>query len=223
MLDVSGAARVSSVVGALRMAGTENPFAFLLRKPRQCLDAQFYRAARSFADIDDEMWRYLLGLMPKGRGAYGRRVRRLLEKLNPALRRYFLIRWFDGEWGSEGMEGLCTSPDWLEVRSELVRAFAELGAIKHADMIETLPREVERAQRARTEAEQESLLPLFKRLDRKWQNLARTENLEEMLFNSVKADCTPYLHPPEPQQDAPPNRRPPRLLEVRRSGKGGGR
>ena len=111
------------------------------------------------------MWLYLLDLVPKGRTAYGRRVRRLIEKISPALRRYFLVRWFDGEWGSEGMEGLCTSHDWLEVLSEMVAAFAELGAVQHAATIESLPPLVERARRARTEAEQDALLPLFKRLD----------------------------------------------------------
>jgi hypothetical protein len=191
------------------MAIPENRFAFLLRKPRGCLNAQFYRSARSFADIDDEMWCYLLEILPKGRTPYGHRVRRLLRKLSPALGRYFLVRWFDSEWGSEGMEGLCTTPDWLEVRPEMVSAFTELGAVKHAAVVETLPSVVARAQRARTDAEQESLLPVFRRLDRRWENLAKTEDLEKMLFRSVKADCTPYLHPPEPQQNASPNAAPP--------------
>jgi hypothetical protein len=185
------------------MANPENRFAFLLRRPRRCLNVEFYHSARSFADIDDEMWLYLLELVPNGRASYGRRVRRLLAKLSPALGRYFLIRWFDSEWGSEGMEGLCTTPDWLEVRPEMVAAFAELDAVKHAAMIETLPQVVERAQRARTETEQDLFLPLFKRLNRQWANLAKIENIGDMLFNSIKADCTPYLHPTELQQGAP--------------------
>jgi hypothetical protein len=105
----------------------------------------------------------------------------------------------------------------------MVAAFKELGAERHAAMIETLPALVERAQQASTEGEQDALLPVFKRLDRQWANLAKKEDLEKMLFQSVKADWTPYLHPPKPQQVAPPNRRPPRLVAVRRPGKGGGR
>jgi hypothetical protein len=131
----------------------------------------------------------------------------MIEKLSPALRRYFLVRWFDGEWGSEGMEGLCTSPDWLEVLPEMVAAFAELGAVQHAAMIESLPPLVERARQARTEAEQDALFPQFKRLDRKWKAFERTENLEERIFESIKAEYTPYLHNPEPQQDAGGNSR----------------
>ena len=177
------------------MADSKNPFAFVLQKPRKCLDADFYHSARSFADIDDDMWLYLLDLVPKGRAAYGRRVRQLVEKLSPALRRYFLIRWFDSEWGSEGTEGLCTSPDWLEVLPEMISAFAQLGAVQHAAAIESLPQLVERARRAHTEPEQDALLPLFKRFDRKWKTLARSENLEEMLFKCIKADYTAYLHP----------------------------
>ena len=77
------------------MVDSGNPFAFLLRKRSKCLDAPFYRSARSFADIDDEMWLYLLELVPSGRGAYGPRVRRLLAKLSPALSAHFPVhlRW----------------------------------------------------------------------------------------------------------------------------------
>jgi hypothetical protein len=204
------------------MTGSENPFAFVLKR-RTSLDAPFYSSARSYKDIDDDMWLYLLALVPKEPNSYARQIQRLLRALSPELRRYFLIRWFDSEWGSEGMEGVCTNDEWPELHLEFVPAFAAAGAPKHAELIGRLIPLANAARCAGTEIEQDAFLSKLKAFDRAWDKLSKTEDLGEILFAAIKADCEPYLHPPLPQQSAPPNCRQARQRATRTPRRGGGR
>jgi hypothetical protein len=202
------------------MPVSENRFAFLIRKQHAGLDASFYTSARSFSDVDDDMWPYLLGLVSKGPETHGKRVRRFLEELTPKLRRYFLIRWFDSEWGSEGIEGVCTDEDWFELQSEIVEAFESIGAAKHSELIRGLIPVADAARDARTEKEQNPFVRKFKTFDRQWDKLSNIENLGDMLFADIKADFTPYLHPAPPKPGVGPNGGPATPLAVRKSRQG---
>src|SRR5436309_2952214 len=83
-----------------------NPFAFLLNKPRRNLDREFYAKARTFEDLDDPMWLYLLSLVSKRSDSHSDCKTLMLQTLSPELKTYFLVRQFSSERGSGGMEGV---------------------------------------------------------------------------------------------------------------------
>ena len=72
---------------------------------------------------------------------------------------YFLVRSFDGEWGSEGMEGTFLAGDWKEWLPETVAAFRALGAHRRAGLIERVARLASLAAGARSDQEQGSPSP----------------------------------------------------------------
>src|SRR5207244_6080321 len=105
---------------------------------------------------------YLLALIPTGPDAYERHTKRMLQTLSPELQTYFLVRSFDGEWGSEGMEGTFLAGDWEEWLPDTVAAFRALGANKRADLIERTARLASLAVKAQSDEERDRLHPQFK-------------------------------------------------------------
>jgi hypothetical protein len=175
-----------------------NRFAFLLEKPRPSLDRQFYIESRCFADVDYAMWRYLLALIPPGSDTYERRTKRMLAALSPELRTYFLVRSFDGEWGSEGMEGTFLAGDWEEWLPDTVAAFRALGANKRAELIERVARLASHAAAASSDEERDSFHPQFKQFDEEWSRLSGSEDFFDVIYRNIKSDVRPYLHPSKP-------------------------
>jgi hypothetical protein len=175
-----------------------NRFAFLLEKPRPSLNREFYVESRRCAELYDEMWTNLLELIPSGAETYERRTQRMLRTLSPELRAYFLIRSFDGEWGSEGMEGTVLADDWEEWLPDTVEAFRALGDNRRADLIERVARLAALAAAASSDEERDSFHPQFKQFDEEWSELSVSEDLFDAIYRNIKSDVRPYLHPPEP-------------------------
>ena len=175
-----------------------NPFAFLLKKPRCSLDREFYAKAKTFAEIDDPMWLYLLSLVPKGSHSHASGMARMLRTISPQLKTYFLVRRFSGEWGSGGMEGIfLDDEDWGKWIPEAIVAFRSLGAVRHAKLIERVVCDAEEAYRSRSEAELDRFSIRFKKLDHEWEKLAEVEDFFVVVYEDIQRDATPYLHPAE--------------------------
>lgn len=175
-----------------------NPFAFILEKPRERLDREFYARAQTFADVDDDMWLYFLSLIPHRGGSYVSREMRMIRTLSRPLSIYYLVRKFDGEWGSEGMEGIFLSDHWEAWVPQTVEAFRYLRASRHADLIDQIIPIANQARSCRLESDLDRFATRLRRLDRKWRNLALVEDFFGVIFEDIRRDVTPYLHPSAP-------------------------
>lgn len=175
-----------------------NPFAFILEKPRERLDREFYARAQKFADVDDDMWRYLLNLIPDRGGSYASREKRMVRMLSRPLRIYYFVRKFDGEWGSEGMEGIFTNDDWEAWVPEAIEAFRYLGASRHADLIDRIIPIANQARSCRLESDLDTFASRLRSFDRKWEKLAAGEDFFGVIFEDIQRDPTAYVHPSTP-------------------------
>lgn len=172
-----------------------NPFSFFLRKPPKKLDRQFYKQARSFEDIEDDMWLYLLNLIPQR----GRSFAKGIQGLSPQLRRYFLVRRFHNEWGSGGMEGIfLDDAHWRDWVPMAVVAYEELGALQSAGLIKRIEYCLPPKKAVTTDAELENLSHKLKAYDSQWESMVDSERVFETIWRDIQHDCTPYVHPPKP-------------------------
>jgi hypothetical protein len=176
-----------------------NPFSWVLEKPRKNLDREFYNHAKSFEDVDDDMWRYLLNLVPQRGRSFAKRIKPMVQGLSPELRRYFLVRRFHNEWGSGGMESIfLEDEDWREWVPMAIVAYEELGAQQSAELIRRIAGCVPSRHAVMTDAELDKLSDELKAYDPRWQTLAESESVLESIWRDIQHDCTPYVHPPKP-------------------------
>jgi hypothetical protein len=128
--------------------GVQRP-SWLPEPPRE-LSEEFYRAASHIADIDTGMWLYLLDLIPEDGASYPERIKLMLAGVSPCLRRYFLVRQFDWERGSGGLESCLMRDDNGMLLEDTIAAFESLGCRKHAEIIRGLmPLAADRMRRIR--------------------------------------------------------------------------
>jgi hypothetical protein len=169
--------------------------------PPATLDISLYRKARRIWEIDTTMWTYLLAHVPEGPGSYKDRKAMMLASISPELRRYFLIRQFDWERGSGGIEDCMMKAEDDMLIEDTIAAYDSIGARQHAQIIRELA-PIARARRQAIEAadfsghdfDYDSNNP-FDRYDDLWDKAGERFDFVGAIFKDIKKHPEKYTHP----------------------------
>jgi len=172
-------------------------------EPPPRLEMKLYRSARQMSDIDDRMWLYLLSLIKESSENFLIGEQNLVESLSPELRRYYLVRRFDSEWGSGGMAHYFMNENWRHLLPETISAYESIGASEHALVIRRIVPVAESEQARFMRAEKDGKVDEFfdmpsplEDFDGNWQQAGEKFNFLNALFQDIKRNPEPYLHPP---------------------------
>ena len=147
------------------------------------------------------MWTYLLAQVPEGPESYRDRTAKMLASISPELRRYFLIRQFDWERGSGGIEDCRMKANDDGFIEDTIAAYEAIGAKQHAQII----RELVPITRARWQAikvadaagrafDFDTDNP-FDRYDDLWDKAGDKFDFVGAIFQDIKNHPEKYTHP----------------------------
>jgi hypothetical protein len=164
------------------------------------LTTDFFVNAKTFEDLDDQLWKYLLDQIGHDQRPYRDRVKSMIDDLSPELKRYFLTRQFDWERGSGGLESCMMNDEDDMFIDDTIRAFDELGAKKQADIIRKLVpiarkrfKDIEKAEKAGKEFNFDPCP--FEPFEEQWDKANEQYDFYEMIFRDMKKYPENYCHP----------------------------
>lgn len=173
-----------------------------LPDPPNELTVAGYRLASGIEDVDSAMWGYLCDLIAEDQRPFRARVAEMLRSISPELQRYYLVRGFDWERGSGGLEScLMNKPeDDHHFLAETIEAYEALGASKHAAIIrELMPKAAERWRRiedADARGEEFNYDDNFwDPYEIRWDAASEEFNYPEVIWNDIQAHPERYSHP----------------------------
>lgn len=179
---------------------TASPRPSWMQEPPSALTEEFYRSHTRIEDVDTGMWTYLCNLIPEDERPYRARRAAMMKSVSSELRRYYLVRGFDWERGSGGLESCFMGEPGDELfLDDTSKAFESLGAFTHAAIVrELIPRARDRGRQI-NEAGANGVEFNFDDgfwypYELRWEAASREFNFYDIIWMDIRSHPEQYTH-----------------------------